>query len=84
MQNEPADINANTRDAVAVLTAWFSEGGSPTLALEQAEQILSEENGVRRLCSGLINVAGKLLIQRESEGEDPFELLQRIGLESSA
>lgn len=83
MQNEPSDVDANTLAGVAVLTAWFADGGSVDFALEQAEQILSEENGARRLCSGLINIAGKLLIQREAVGEDPFEILKEIGLNHS-
>ncbi|KJF21974.1 hypothetical protein C7T36_18500 [Rhodococcus sp. AD45-ID] len=84
MINEPSDSDENVRKALAVLTAWLSEGGKFEFGLDQAEQILAEPNGARELCSGLISIAGVLLHENENQtGELPHQALQRLGLKYS-
>lgn len=70
----------NTRQALSVMTAWAG-GAGPQSAVEQIKAIVDEEGveGLAGLTSGLVNLCGMLLMQREAEvHESPTETLESV------
>jgi hypothetical protein len=86
-EKNPAEDDRHdaTREAIAVMTAWTDGTDGAEFSAEQIMRIAREdENGISILVSGLVNLAGILLVEHQQvTGHAPVETLQSIAAKLS-
>nr|WP_296769048.1 hypothetical protein [Rhodococcus sp. (in: high G+C Gram-positive bacteria)] len=80
-----SDRHDSTREAIAVMTAWTDGTDGVVFSAEQIMRIAREDDdGISTLVSGLVNLAGILLVEHEqATGQVPARTLQAVAAKLS-
>lgn len=73
---EPSDRTAAMMRALTVLREW--DHSDMSLARHEAESIIERDGGHEQLLTGLIEVAGFLLVNLEQRGQPPSTTLKLV------